>query len=80
MSQQHELIGNRIELSRKYKKEMIVAESISTHLKNLLSQSDYENMDIEDLQLSVEIMTKAIEEMRSISIKLAKINAALGNY
>lgn len=78
MSTRHELLGNRMELSRKYKKNRIIVDALASHIMTMLSQSDYERMDVEDLQLSTQSLSEAVAEMQSISERLVKVNESLG--
>lgn len=78
MSTRHELLGNRVELSRKYKKNRIIVDALASHIMTMLSQSDYERIDVEDLQLSTQSLSEAVAEMQSISERLAKVNESLG--
>ena len=79
MNMRHELMGRKVELSRNYKKSKIIADAVAVHILSLLSSMAYEEMDIEDLQLSAQSLSEAVADMRLISKNLAKVNAALGN-
>lgn len=78
MNIRHELLGNRVELSRKYKKNRIIVDALASHIVAMLSQSDYGELDTEDLQLSAQSLSEAVAEMRAISERIAKVNEALG--
>ncbi len=78
MNMRYELLGSKVELSRKYKKHKIIANALASHIMTMLSQSDYEGMDVEDLQLSAQSLSEAVAEMQSISERLAKVNESLG--
>lgn len=78
MNIRHELLGNKVELSQKYKKNRIIADALASHIVAMLSQPDYGDMDPEDLQLSAQSLSEAVTEMRAISERIAKVNEALG--
>ena len=78
MSTRQEYLRTRDELSPKYKKNRIIVDALASHIMTLLSQSDYERMDVEDLQLSTQSLSEAVAEMQSISERLAKVNESLG--
>lgn len=78
MNIRHELLGTKVELSRRYKKSKIIADALASHIVAMLSQSDYGELDTEDLQLSAQSLSEAVTEMRAISERTAKVNKALG--
>lgn len=78
MNTRHALLGNKVELSRKYKKNKIIADALASHIVAMLSQPDYGELDPEDLQLSAQSMSEVVTEMRVISGRIAKVNEALG--
>lgn len=78
MNMRHELLGSKVELSRKYKKNRIIADALASHIVTMLSQADYGEMDTEDLQLSTQSLAEVVTEMRSVSERIAKVNEALG--
>lgn len=78
MNTRHELIGSKVELSLRYKKSKIMADALTSHIVAMLSQSDYGELDTEDLQLSAQSLSEAVTEMRAISERIVKVNKALG--
>ncbi|MBD5608254.1 MAG: hypothetical protein HDQ93_05325 [Desulfovibrio sp.] len=78
MNLRHELMGKRVELLRNHKKEKIVAEAVSATIIRLLSASDYEKIDAEELALAAEVLTQTIEHLQSISRQITQINSELG--
>lgn len=78
MNIRHELLGTKVELSRRYKKSKIIADALASHIIAMLSQSDYGELDTEDLQMSAQSLSEAVTEMRAILERTAKVNKALG--
>lgn len=78
MNMRHELLACKVELSRNYKKNRILADALTSHIVIMLSQADYGKMDTEDLQLSAQSLSEVVAEMRSISERLDKVNESLG--
>lgn len=78
MNIRHELLGSKVELSRKYKKNRIIADALASRIVTMLSRADYEGLDTEDLQLSAQSLSEIVAEMRSLSERLGKVNESLG--
>lgn len=78
MNTRHELPGEKWTISVQHKKNKIVADALAVHITNLLSSSQYETMDTEDLQLSAQSLAEIVEEMKKLSAKMQKIDQSLG--
>lgn len=78
MNSRHELLGGKIELSRQYKKRRIMADALAAHIMFMLSETEFEKMDTEDLILSAQGLSELVEELHSLSERLGKVNEALG--
>lgn len=78
MNSRNELLGSKIELSRQHKKRKIMADALTAHIMFMLSETEFEKMDTEDLLLSAQGLSELVIELQSLSERLGKINEALG--